>query len=484
MLRCSLCWAGSAALLVVLSCGSRSALPGPTSALTGGAGGQLTSGGSGGIGGATVIDAGPDAPPPPPPCTLVAVGPVIDAVAYFDRHALAPSAARTGPSSFALQTFASAGASPLHDDIQLLRFTLTDAWPGGEVGSSELFGVESHGWANLVLSPDQSSLALTWHGDPGGYGRPMFRRWDLGSAAPSAPIDIVSEGEAVLDTAAGAGIGSLGVGHAGYGYGVVWRDLDENGGGTATTRPVVAVLDESGQRVLGPHPVSDYLQYPGRAPAIVWTGSAYVMATSFDTCAPGDPLCVPGSVVTTRVRPASGDAVDDSGVDFIENYPSWGGTVVMGRPALSHHAGRTYLAWSEADQSDTGAPRRLFAAELSSAGFLLSSPVLVDLAAPAQSRVTLHASDLGVSLSWVEDGDPAYPDNKAGRSHLLVTHLGHDLSVLSSRITIPITRWDTYGAPQAIALAAPKSLYVVWSGRRAEGEGYEDVFMARLDCAQ
>lgn len=480
-------WCYGLGVLTLLGCGSRSALPGPPGALAGGAGGRgqtitITGGGAGGW----LSDAGSDAPPPPPPCPLVLVGGAADVVSYPDRHALAPSMVAIGPSALAVQAFASGGDNPAHSDIQLLRFQSQDPWPTGfaAVTASQLFGLESHGWANLALSSDQTSLALTWHGDPGGYGRPMFRRWDLGASAPGAPVDIASDGEAVLDMAAGAGTGKLGVGYAGYGYGVVHRDLDTNGGGTATTRPVAVVLDAAGNRLIGPHRVSEYMEYPGRAPSIVWTGATYVMATSFNTCAPGDPLCAPLSVVLTRVRPASGDAYDDSGIDLVAQIAAQPGSAVVGRASLSAHAGRTFVAWLEGESADAGTPRRLYAAGLSPAGELAYGPVLVDPAAPAQSRVTLHGSDLGLTLAWVEDGDTSLDDAAVGRSHVIATHLDQDLSILSTRITIPVTRWNDYGPPRAAALSSPKSLYLVWAGRRADDMkyGYDDVWAARLDC--
>jgi hypothetical protein len=476
--------AGAAALALAMGCGSRSELLGLGASSAGGAGAAAGGAPATGGGGA-MIDAGPDAPPPPPPCALVAAGAAIDVVAFPDRHATAPSAVGFGPSSVALQTFASAGSSSIHDDIELVGFSMGEPWPSGLVKTAmpALFGIESHGWANLVLSPDQAALALTWHGDPGGKGRPLFRLWDIASWSPGPPVDIAGDGEAVLDTAAGAGVGSLGVGYGGQGYGVVFREVSSSGG-ASPTRPVAAVLDAQGQRVLGPHPVAAPADYPGRAPAMAWTGAAYLMATSFTTCPPGDALCVPLSVVITRIRPASGDAFDDSGVDFVTAMAAQASSVVVGRPALAHHGGRTHVAWAEGDQSDVGSPRRVLVAELSKVGEVVSGPAIIDEAAPMQSRLTLLASDLGVSATWVEDGDATLPDGAVGRSRVVTTHLSPDLEALSLRVTVPTTRWDPYGAPKATALAEPRSLLVVWSGRRTESPGLEDVWATRLDCAK
>lgn len=473
--------ASAAALALITSCGSRSdlAVQGTTAAVGGAGSGGATAGSGGGA-----VDAGTDAPPPPDPCLLVS-GAAVDILAFPDRHATAPSAAAFGPSDIALQTFASGGSSAVHDDIQIARFSIGESWPGGLAMSAapQLFGIESHGWANLVVAPNEAGLALTWHGDPGGKGRPMFRLWDVASWSPQAPVDIDAHGEAVLDTAPGAGVGAFGVGYGGDGYGVVWRDVLP-GGGTASTAPLLAVLDAAGQRVLGPHAVAGHTDYPGRSPSIVWSGAAYLLATSFITCPPGDMLCAPLSVVISRVRPASGDLVDDSGIDLAAVLPAQTGTMSVGRASLSHHAGRTYVGWSEGDQGELGSPRRIFLAELSATGEVVAGPVLIDETAPMRSRMTLRASELGVSATWAEDDDPSFADNAIGRSRVVTTHLDADLAMLSKRVTVAATRWDSYGAPMAVALTQPKSLFVVWSGRAEAGPGFEDVWATRLDCAK
>ncbi|APR86437.1 Hypothetical protein A7982_11786 [Minicystis rosea] len=458
---------------VAAGCGARSNLLGLEGAIGGGTGGH----------GGDVIDAGPDAPPPPPPCALVAAGAAVDVVALPDRHATAPSAVAFGAMGVAVQVFASGGNSLAHDDIQLVGFTMGDAWPSGlaQTAAPQLFGIESHGWANLVLARSQAELALTWHGDPGGKGRPLFRLWDIATWSPKAPIDISPNGEGVLATAPGAGVGTNGVGYGGDGYGVIHREVIPGGG--TNTRPVAVVLNAQGERVLGPHPVAAAAEYPGASTAIVWSGSTYLMATSFTTCPSGDMLCAPLSVVITRVRPASGDGKDDSGIDFVTALPATPGSAVIGRVAIAHHAGRTYVAFSEGDQSGTGNPRRVRIAELSPTGDLVGGPVTIDDAAPMQSRLTLVASDLGVSATWAEDGDITAPDDVPGRSMIVTTHLDLDLTVLSTRVAIPVTRWQTYGAPQGTALTQPRSLFLVWSGR-SESNGFDDTWAARLDCAK
>ena len=480
------------------SCGSRSGLlEGAPASSSGGAGGTPSGGtgavsGSSGFGGSSggPVDSGNDVDaPPPPPCALVAAGAAVDVVSFPDRHATAPSAVTiasgtpAAAAKVALQTFASGGNSMAHDDIELVGFTLGSAWPGGfvQVNAPALYGIESHGWAELVHAPSANQLALAWHGDPGGNGRPMFRLWDVGSWAPQAPVDLAPDGEAVLDLAPGAGIGSLGVGYAGFGYALIWRDVQS--GPQAPTRPVAVITNESGQVVFGPHPLAEYLDYPGRSPSVVWTGAAYVTATAAQSCAPGETLCQPLSVVIARLRPASGDYVDDSGIDLVTVLPSQAGTAVVGRAALSSHGGRTFVAWSESDQSAPGAPRRIRVAELSALGELVSGPMSVDDSAPMVTRVSLLASDLGVTLTWAEDSDSTVPDNVVGRSRIVSTHLSPDLGMLSYRVTVPTTRVDDYGAPNATPLAVPKSLLIVWSGRRETGAGYEDAWATRLDCA-
>lgn len=468
---------------VAAACGGRSPLedPGGTSVAAGG------NGGSGG-GSTSPIDAGPDSPTPPPPLAAcpIEAGIAWDIVSLGDRRATAASVAAIGASEVAVQFFANALGSPLPDDIEITRFSMGPSWPGDMAQKTEpkLFGPYAHGWGNLAVSPSGTELALTWQGDLGGSGGPRFRRWDIASWSPKDVVDISPGpgGESVLATAAGAGIGALGVGYGGQGYGVIWRDTSTGTGNDAT--PVASILDTAGQTVLGPHPVAGKAEYPGRSPSIVWSGSSYLIATACTSCAPGDALCAPYSVVISRVRPASGDLVDDSGVDFVTSIPTAAGSTAIGRAVLATHEGRTYVAWSEGDSIDPGEPRRVLVAELSAAGEVVSSPVMLEKDAPLQSRVTLLASPLGVSVTWVETIGPSVPPAEIGYSGIVTTHLSPDLEELSHRVTVPTTYWDTYGPPIAAALTNPKSLLLVWSGApELSSLGEKDVWAARLDCA-
>jgi hypothetical protein len=442
MLRCACCVAG-----VLLACGARTDLDGLRRGEDGG-------GASGGGGGATVE--------PPPPCDLAPAGPATEVLGFPDRHATAPSVRTIDPAGrLAVQTFASGGDGSAHPDIQLLFVEMGAAWPGSVsiYYGPVLFGIESHGWGNLSLAPPgRAEVALGWHGDPGGSGRPMFRRFDLTSSTLLDPVDLARDGEAVLDLVPSE-----------RGYAAAWRSFTQDG----QYAPSVATLDASGT-ALTLEQLAAYRPYPGKAPALAATSVAYLAATAFQDCMLAEPLCEAHSVVITRF------GAPDEGARIVTSIPVAAG-VAASRPSFAQWAGRTYLAWAEG-MLDTPGPRTLRVAELSASGELVHGPVVVEQGLEVLSRVTLVAAELGLALVWVGPGDDRLPPEMLGYHRVFVTHFDHEIVPRSSRLAIEIPLFNDYGPVSGATSIEPRSLVLVFGARRMARPGFDGLYAARLDC--
>ncbi len=468
------------AVSLLLNCGARSGLGasdgtrGSTSSTTG------TSTGSGG--------ASPDGGPPPS-CRLLLDGAPTELLAFPDRHAEAPSmvvldpgkASTQSPARIALQAFASGGSSALHPDIQIMSASIgAGPWPGGiqVEHPAQLFGVEAHGWAELARAPEpHAQLAIGWFSDPGMVGRTAFRSLATDSWVAGPPVDVYAEGRPALDLVAGAAIGPGGVQPEGYGYAIVWRHVDFESE-ESLSWPMVAVLDEKGAITLGPHPASAPSKYPGRSPRLSWSGSAYLVATAFDSCGQDDPLCKPNAVTIGRIRPAG--PASDSGLDLAGSVATIHPQAIPRRPAIDSYGGRSWVAWTEALTDPENAPRTLRLAQLSPTGEILGAPLVVAEGVQPVGAMSLHASQHGISILLAEDGDPQLPNEAHGRSKIVVWHLDGEGAPLQAPIRIPSPRFDTYGPPSAVAIANPPGLLLTWS---AQGfSGHDVVQLARLTC--
>lgn len=443
-----------------------------------------------GDGGPTSDVVSPDAAPALT-CRLVPAGDPASIVAMPDRHATAPSMValtpgnEAEPARVALQFMASGGSSTLHPDTQVARVRIGAAWPGGVFLDRDptLVGIEAHGWAEMVRAPGGSDeLGFAWHGDPGGTSRTMFRPFDLGAWTPGPSVDVSTTGEAALSLAAGKGTGAFGAGWDGEGYAVVWREY-EPVEGEWPVGPAVAVLDTEGNILIGPHRVAAPTEYPGRAPRVVWSGSTYVMATAFVDCPEGDDLCSPASVVVTRVRPASGDAYDDSGVDLVAVIPAAEPGTVPRRPYVAAHEGRVYAAWAEGVLDDPENRRAVRVVELDATGAPTGNDSVAAADVPLDLGVTLTVGELGVVVVWGENGDASLSSGELGRSRLAARRFDLDLNPMNEKVVMQASRFNGYGWPWAVTLSEPRSVLLSWSAS-AIGEDYgpDEVFLGRFDC--
>jgi hypothetical protein len=464
--------AGLVALSAVAACGARSALDagrGDDAVASGGQGGT-PAGTSAGVGGDDV---------PEPPCDLVSAGEPIVALRFVDRHATSPGIVGLGPSGdgsgLAIQALASGGNDPSHPEVMLARWKIGASWPGAalEEVPPSVFGIESHSYAILTRSAGGEDLAMSWYSDPGQVGRTAFRRLDLAAWQPSGPVDLSFDGGSALALVAGAGVGDFGVGHQGTGYAVAWRMNVDTGGGFVAV-PMVGILDDAGQVVLGPHPMGPLIDSPGTSPAMVWSGSSYLMATSYGSCGP--PQC-PASIAIYRFLPATGDAFDDSTIELVWFFDVDG---VARRPELAVHEGRVWLAYFAGEED---APQRLWLAPLDLEGEALGDPVMVEEDLEPLGGLRMTSAPFGVVLGWPEDGDVALEDAELGRSQMQLRHFDADGALASAPITLSTRRIANTGLGSLAALAQPRGLAVTWSGSDDDpSDGHDVAHLALTRC--
>jgi hypothetical protein len=469
-------WGVLAAALLVIDCGARTDLALPDRGEAGGAAGGAAAGGGGGT------------TPVEPPCLLEPAGPPIELIALGNRHAQSPrmvaidpgDADGGRPARVAINTLAGGGDVDLHSDIQLVGARIGERWPDDVVieQGPDLFGIESHGWAEMARAPGgREEIAIAWHSDPGFVSRVAFRTLRTDSWTPGPNVDLSFDVEVAVALVPGAGVGRFGVGHLGDGYAVALRELvfvdDE-----AVSRMWIAVLDPAGAITLGPHEQGLSAPYPGFAPSLAWTGESYLIATGIRDCDALDGCRAP--LTLERLRPASGDRVDDSGIDLVWAMDT---DAAPRRPSLASLDGRTWLGWAEGDPDDPEGRMALRLAEVDPTGELIAGPIALAEETQPQSRLELWAARFGLALGYAEDGDRELPDELPGRSRVVVHHLGGDGSPASPTIAIDTTRFDSYGPPMAVPLAHPRGFLVTWSGRGSDSP-FSVIHLALLRCTE
>ncbi len=464
--------------VVGASCGSRSGLESARG--SGGGGNAGADASTGGVGGA-LADAGSDAAAPS--CVLSSAGESVTLMELPNQNLNTPSAivmnagSAAQPARLALQALAAGDSSGEHSNIKLVRLAIGEPWPSGVAVETEplQIGPEAHSWGNWVAAPGgRPEAALAWHSDPGNVGRAAFRLFDTQSWTAKDVVDLDLDGSTVLGLAAGKGAGAFGVGYSGDGYGITWRKGTED----KKFVSVVAVLDHQGGVQLGPHAVAPPSDSTGSSPDVVWTGNEYWMTTSFGTCAAPHPLCADTSVVVSRLRPASGSAEDDSGVDAILEIPALSGFLPL-RASAAARGGDVYVAWREEYGGGAAIPGHVRLARLTQQGQLVGEPLRFNPSDESYGPVSVMVSDAGVTVLAAEGGDPNVPYKELGHHQIRVHHFRRDLTPLAS-VVVPATQVAS-AWPSAVYLEHPQSLLVVWSGQRI-GPGPAVVWGARLDC--
>jgi hypothetical protein len=397
------------------------------------------------------------------------------------------SGAGGGAASVGIDVFASAGNSGLPDDIEIARARVGTAWPADVAldETPQLLGEFALGPGYLAQAlHDQHKMALAWHRDDAEVGRPEFRALDVTTWEQGPAVEIASTGDAVFSFVAGAAVGSDGA-WDGDGFAISWRHVGAPGVGPA--RPLGALLAADGSVLRGPSPLAFADNFPGRAPMLVWTGTDYLAATTYDDC-PDTTVCAARSVVVASLAP-SADPAGGFAVRPVTALPVLDPSAVPGGSAsLAALDGRAWVAWSEGPPSEAGArvPRAVRVAMLDSQGRLQGSPVTVAAQAYPASHVAISASDAGILLTWAEDAADAGVGQGAGdilpgASFVVVQRVGFDGTV-DPAVRIPATRIDDYGPPTSSAIAAPRGALVLWAGRSTIETHFDVTYLARLEC--
>jgi hypothetical protein len=424
-------------------------------------------------------DAGPGgAPlaPRSPPCPMRLAGDPAVILSLPQRNASAPELVVLDPGSdtrdarVAIQALANSGTSGLPDDIEVARATVTPPWPAGMSVDEppQLDGEFAIGAGQMDLSG--SVLALAWHRETTAVGRPQFRALDPATWSLSEPVQVAASGDAVLSFVAGDG-----------GYAVAWRDVNAPGVGPA--RPLVAVVDTAGSVILGPLPAAAQEDYPGRSPALSWSGTSYLLATSFADCHRADPLCVANSVTVSRLEGNPPGLV--LGGSFAPLDPaSRPGTSAVATLALPPpESPRVWIAWSEGTSGDASVAHTIRVARVDASGTPEADPVTVATGAHPSTRLSLAAGDLGLFLAWAEGGAGASSENQPGSSIVVVAHLDADGRAVEALFLIPATFVDAEGPPRTVTLGTPRSALVTWGGRSTDPTQPDVAWAARLDCS-
>jgi hypothetical protein len=318
---------------------------------------------------------------------------------------------------------------------------------------------------------------LWYHGDlaagvPSGL---KFRLVDPVAWSGGGEVFVDQKGTLEYGTVAYAfapGPGVSGGAYEGLGYLAVWeRDYFPDG----SSEPRVAVLDAQGNIVLGPLTPSAPIKYPGRPAHGAWSGSAYLVTTSFDACASGESLCSTSSVVVMRVDPAG------KGLVVTAVVPALGAVAAPRRALLAPYQGSVWMTWTERDPSDASSPRTVRLARLDAGGQLAADPVTIaDQVLPTTS-LALTAGEAGVVVVWGEDGDKGLMPNLPGRSRIVVHHFDTQGAAAGVPITIDATAFGLSG-PVAAEIAWPRGVLVTWAASGLPVGTPTRTFLGRLDC--
>ncbi|MBW2529636.1 MAG: hypothetical protein JRI23_36000 [Deltaproteobacteria bacterium] len=472
------------------ACGGRSELRiggAPAGAGTGGSG-------TGGVpvdGGIVDADA-PDAPPPPPPCELAAAGDPVAMLSFSSGSANASDLVvldagqpQGGAGARVAVKARAADANFWHPEIHLAGVRVGLSWPDGLVVDQPLtlFAFESHEWGTLARSSaSDSELVLFWHYAGALVDPPSLRyqRFDTASWSVSPPVDVVIGDEygASEALAPGPGLAVDGIGYGGNGYAVAFRrHLAEVG-----TEARVALLSTNGAFTLGPFTAAPATDYPGRGASVVWTGSSYLVATSFSTCPPpGEAFCAPRSIVLLRLRPPE-HAGDPGGLEVTGTVAVQSPTHEPTRPRIAERAGSAYLAWTERPTDEPDAPRVIRMVPVDAAGSLQGSPRTLTADAHPSTGLSLAVNQHGLLVMWAEPGDDSLPPESPGHARLVIHHLAFDGEAIQSPLTFDVPALSYYPGLAAAGLDHPEAVLVSFAATAPSTDLRTEIFLGRLDC--
>ncbi len=160
--------------------------------------------------------------------------------------------------------------------------------------------------------------------------------------------------------------------------------------------------------------------------------------------------------------------------------------VAIGGPTtarIASYAGHTWVAWFEGDPNATKGTLTLRIVRVGAHGERLGSPFTITEYAHPQSRAAFLASETGLTLAWIEDGDTALPDDAPGRSRLVLAHGPIDDNAFDALPAVPITRFASYGIePSLAAIQSPPGILAAYTARGRNGP-LSPAWLVRFGCS-
>lgn len=376
-----------------------------------------------------------------------------------------------------------ADANMWHPEIHVARLRIGKDWPSGVETEKPLtlFAFEAHEWGQMSRAPGaMANLAMLW-GYAGALVDPVsvrFRTFDTSSWSPGPIVDVIVEHGTATCLVPGRGVAASGGAWEGEGYGATWRGPYVEDAGT---QPYMAVLSAAGALQLGPFAAASPAPYPGRETQMIWSGSTYLVATSFDACASSEPFCVPDTTAVYALTPVAGGSVKDM-MQLKTAIPILPSSLVPGAPHVAAYAGRVFVAWVEKAEADSGAPRAVRLAVLDAGGVLQGEVRTIAADAQPTHAIFLGASELGVVLFWPEEGDPSKQPQEVGYQVIRVHHLDDAGHPMQAPLEIETTGIDYYGGTFAATLANPRSILMSWAAKTYSAPTAGSIWLARADC--
>lgn len=420
------------------------------------------------------MDAGADGAIPEP-CILHAVGEPKQILAFAEGNTDSPLMAVIDPGTngTARVGFAavSEDANGWHPELRVAELSIGPSWPSDAQITKEpvLYGFDAHAWGAMVEASGQNgNLALAfYHADeasPNVQPAYKFRSFDTTSWSPGPELAIDNFGSVSYGFTSGPN-----------GYATTWRATAV---GSSNTEPRLAVLDANGNVTQGPITLGPPEPYPGRASDVVWSGTQYLVATSFVGCEISPAPCEKRSVVISRVG-------SDGELELATAIPVLVDTDTPRRALVSAFAGKVWVTWTEAppppeDEPDT-APRRVRLAELDANGALVGQPLTLTTDAHPYLSPTIAATPHGVLVAYPEIADPELPESSVGYGRMRVHNVSHDGVVLQEPIDIQTTSFANGPHASLVAVSSPKAALLAWAARSPEKQLFV-TFLSRLDC--
>lgn len=400
-----------------------------------------------------------------PTCKVQPLGEPVEVLSINGQDLHTPSMAVIDPGSSTSAQLARVALQNIGGAIRLISLTVHEPTPSGtSVDATEpinLGGGMTYG--QMVHAPEGlQQLALVWGADGPGN---EFRTVDIPSWTPGPLVKVSQTGWTPNGLAAGKGVPNTQTGqYEGPGYGMTWQ-------GPTGAAASMAVLSESGEIRVGPLSTSAPVPSEQLESTISWSGSTYLMATRFKSCAQGDPLCRELAVVVTRllVAPASNSIVFAS--SFEVGTPGWS----PGYPTLDG----TFLVWDEGLSSKE--PRVVHIEQLDPTGLPVGPDHVVSSGKTLLARPFLGSTPTGKLVGWAEEGNAGLPEDALGRSKLMIQVLKPELELDGAAIELPITRYGSMGHPVAVPLEYPRGVLVAWAAR-SRTTLQRSIFVQFLPC--